>query len=666
MGALLGSNWWGLSTAGGFGTTGGYDATGNVQPYGQAPNSPHIMWTLSTTTGGQPGGSTPSDMEGQFTSTSILNTHWEPIIIYGLNIYTTWNSAGEAGSGFEKPERWVAVDIRTGEIVWQRTRGITGSETIVGCWIQKFHTLQEYGSWACFFATGSGSMGYLYDPFTGQHYSNVTNISWGSAIIGDHPEDYRHAGGLYRFYNSGSGNSTMLNCWNSTKIWAGSPGTGQANWTTGIQWTINITETFGLFPPTGVRVLSNERILLQTLPNIETGSAYTYFKSGYFTIAAVNARTGEKLWGPINYTDAFPRTHDVSFYGAREDWITLFDKDTMEAYCYSAKDGSKLWGPVSIKQYTNAFDYLEMDTEVYKGVVVFWGFGGNVVGLNATTGEIMWHFTRGPADLSSPYGYYVLWDFASESFADGKIFLAEGSMYDVPLNPSRRLAIDVYTGELVWSILNYAGRTTGAIADGYLLEWDSQSNQLISFGKGPTATTVAAGPKVSVDGDSVVVEGMVTDISPGTKAYNREARFPHGVPAVSEESQRTWMEYVYLQQAKPANATGVEVVISVMDPNNNPYEVGTTTSNADGFYTLNFVPDVPGEYIVTAKYAGSESYWSSFAQTSLFVEQAPAASPTPTPPAATMTDTYVTGFGIGIIIAIVVVGLLLFLMFRKR
>jgi hypothetical protein len=300
-------------------------------------------------------------------------------------------------------------------------------------------------------------------------------------------------------------------------------------------------------------------------------------------------------------------------YGAREDWITIFDKDTMECYYYSAKDGSKLWGPVSLAAEANAFDYIEMDTEVYNGVVVVWGFGGNVWGINATTGDRMWHWSRGPADYSSPYGYYALWDFGSESFADGKCFFSEGSMYDVPLNPSRRVAIDVYTGELVWSILSFSGRAPGAIADGYLLEWDSQSNQLISFGKGPTATTVAAGPKVSVDGDSVVVEGMVTDISPGTKAYDREARFPHGVPAVSEESQRTWMEYVYLQQVKPADATGVEVVISVMDPNNNPIEVGRATSDVNGMYSLSFVPDVPGKYTVYATIAGSESYWGSIA-----------------------------------------------------
>jgi hypothetical protein len=382
-------------------------------------------------------------------------------------------------------------------------------------------------------------------------------------------------------------------------------------------------------------------------------------------VAGVNAQTGELLWGPINYT--LPATHDISMYGARENWFTLYDKDTQEAYCYSLKDGSKLWGPVSLAAYTNTFDYVEMDTEVYNGVVVFWGFGSNVVGLNATTGEIMWHFTRGSAGFSTPHGEYPLWDFGSESFADGKAFFSEGSMYDVPLHPARRLAINVTDGSLVWSILSFSGRAPGAIADGYLLEFNSMSYELVCFGKGPTATTAQIENDVTTFGHKVVVKGMVTDISPGTEAYNREARFPHGVAAVSEESQREWMEYVYMQQAKPADATGVDVVISVYDPNGNNYEVGTATSNGDGFYTLAFEPEVPGEYIVTAKFAGSESYWGSFAQTSVFVEEAPAATPQPTPEPATAADMYFLPVSIGMIVAIVIIlVLLLMLLFRKR
>jgi hypothetical protein len=126
------------------------------------------------------------------------------------------------------------------------------------------------------------------------------------------------------------------------------------------------------------------------------------------------------------------------------------------------------------------------------------------------------------------------------------------------------------------------------------------------------------------------------------------------------------MEYAYQQQIKPANATGVEVSISVLDPNNNVYEVGTTTSDASGLFSCAFTPEVPGKYTVIATFAGSESYYGSYAETTIVVESAPEATPAPTPTPAPMTDTYIMGFGIGMIIAIVIVGLLLFLLLRKR
>ena len=44
-----------------------------------------------------------------------------------------------------------------------------------------------------------------------------------------------------------------------------------------------------------------------------------------------------------------------------------------------------------------------------------------------------------------------------------------------------------------------------------------------------------------------MVEGYVTDIAPGLSQYDIAARFPNGVPAVSEESMTEWMQYVWMQ-----------------------------------------------------------------------------------------------------------------------
>jgi hypothetical protein len=126
------------------------------------------------------------------------------------------------------------------------------------------------------------------------------------------------------------------------------------------------------------------------------------------------------------------------------------------------------------------------------------------------------------------------------------------------------------------------------------------------------------------------------------------------------------MEYVYQQKPRPTDITGVEVIVSVLDPNTNCYEVGRATSDENGMFKLMFTPEVPGEYSVFATFEGSEGYWPSQAETSIGVSEAPAATPAPTPMPASAADLYFVPAVIGIIVAIIVVGLLLFLLLRKR
>jgi hypothetical protein len=78
-----------------------------------------------------------------------------------------------------------------------------------------------------------------------------------------------------------------------------------------------------------------------------------------------------------------------------------------------------------------------------------------------------------------------------------------------------------------------------------------------------------------------------------------------------------------MQQPCPANVEGVEVVLQTLDPNNNFYEIGRVTSDASGMYKLLWEPPVPGEYTIIATFKGSDSYGSSFAETSIGVTEFP-------------------------------------------
>ena len=53
-------------------------------------------------------------------------------------------------------------------------------------------------------------------------------------------------------------------------------------------------------------------------------------------------------------------------------------------------------------------------------------------------------------------------------------------------------------------------------------------------------------------GSSVVIRGTITDMSAGTKQDEQIARFPKGVPAVSDESQRR-MDGIRLHAKATAN-----------------------------------------------------------------------------------------------------------------
>jgi len=264
------------------------------------------------------------------------------------------------------------------------------------------------------------------------------------------------------------------------------------------------------------------------------------------------------------------------------------------------------------------------------------------------------------------------WWLGIPFITDGKVYAgsAEHSANQPLPRGAPFLCLNATTGEEIWRA-NGLFRQTGwgglaIIGDSIMATMDTYDQRVYAIGKGPSATTVTASPKVSVHGDSVIVEGTVTDVSPGTEDYDLTARFQNGVPAVCDDNMSDWMLYVYKQFPRPSDVNGVEVVVEVLDPNNNYYEVGRTTSDDSGFFKLMFTPEVPGEYTVIASFEGSEAYYGSFAETAVGVVEAPAATPEPTPPPASIADMYLVPSTIGIIVAIVVVGLLLFLMLRKR
>jgi hypothetical protein len=360
---------------------------------------------------------------------------------------------------------------------------------------------------------------------------------------------------------------------------------------------------------------------------------------------------------------------------AEEKLFIVTAKDIRSLYGFSTDTGDQKWGPSVTQPYLDIYTLgeeraISRAIVIAEGKVFSTGMGGVLHVLDAQTGQLLWNYTA--VDTYSEILWSNNWPLRVAFVTDGKIYLVHDE--HSPINPLPRgcpfVCLDIETGEVVWKIDGAFRQTewggTAIIGDSIIATYNSYDQRIYAIGKGPSETTVTIQDDVVTDGDGVLVKGKVTDVSAGTKDAGIAARFPDGVPAISDAAMSDWMKYVYMQFQAPANAVGVEVIVEVLDPNNNYYEVGRTTSDATGFYKVMFTPAVPGEYTIVARFAGSKSYWSSYAETGLGVSEAPAA-PEPTPKSDSLTDQYLLPGIAGIIVAIIAVGVILaLLLLRKR
>ena len=107
--------------------------------------------------------------------------------------------------------------------------------------------------------------------------------------------------------------------------------------------------------------------------------------------------------------------------------------------------------------------------------------------------------------------------------ADGKIYLT--SSEHSPTQPLWRgsylRCVNASNGVELWKILNWGmgmGAGSGTvIADGYVVSLNAYDNQIYCYGKGPSATTATIQNDVITQGNSVLIQGTVTDQCAGAK-----------------------------------------------------------------------------------------------------------------------------------------------------
>jgi outer membrane protein assembly factor BamB len=675
----IGGNWYGCGRPA-FNNCGGYDASNNnYNPYSTAPKTAHILWTKPTTTGGQPGGETVADQNSAYCASSPLYHYLEPVILNGICYYNYW-AAQTDNAGI------LAVDIRTGQILWQKTT----SDVLIYGQVMTFHNNEEFGSQAFLWTSrfigydGMGMFGpnpiydyVIVDPVTGNDMATVTDIpsaiaglfatSIAASIDNEPYSGFYCSGGLLIHW----ADSGQLYMWNSTLMLAGPPGpfpgtpykpSGSYNFTAGIQWNVTIPAANPAYSM-GMTPIADDTIILTSYGSILPTFAVQY-GAATATDIAYNSKTGALLWGPV--TQTLTEQHQVGIVAVGEGAYVRHDRDTNELIGYSLKTGQKLWGPT--KLVGSPLSYLYESAAIAYGKVYLWDYGGYCNAVDLTTGKLDWTYTRGTSGYDNPFGVYPLWVYDSQTIADGMLFLSEGKLYDPPLFPNgEKIALNCTDGSVVWEINGAFQRDTAPVADGEMLAWNGYDGQIYAFGTGATKTTVTA-PNVGVTTSApITITGTVTDLSSGASQDAVASNFPNGLPCVSDESMTPFMEAVYEQQPMPSNVTGVPVTIDVIDANNNYRTIGTARSDASGFYSFSWTPDIPGKYTVIATFAGSQSYYSSYAETAFTAaEPVSTASPEPTKAPATAADLYLLP-GIGAIIAaIAIVGAILALMLRRK
>jgi hypothetical protein len=366
--------------------------------------------------------------------------------------------------------------------------------------------------------------------------------------------------------------------------------------------------------------------------------------------------------------------------------ITMMIGETFQWLGYSLDTGNLLWGPTTTV-FQSGYQYFgsglgigQCAVDAYGNIYVQ-GYGGEVWCYSTATGQLLWQFGNGGPGNSTDDGLNSPWGLLPtmiSAVADGKVYAysqQHGNGAQSPYYKGERIwVLNATTGQQIWSTLfqgennGGSGYPEGSVADGEYVNYNMYDNQIYAFGQGPSATTVIA-PQTAINvGQKVVLQGTVLDVSAGTKQNEQAANFPYGVPVASDASESAWMEYVYMQKPCPANFTGVTVSLTAVDPNGNYVQIGTATTDAQGLYHYTWTPpNVPGDYTITASFAGTNSYYGSAAETAMTVTPAPTAAPTAAPQAnlATTADlmTYIVVAAVAIIIAIAIVG---FLILRKH
>jgi hypothetical protein len=627
-------------------------------PFIKAPDTPHILWEQQGALGGLIGGEAY-----QYPSSGNPGT---PSVIYQGRCYQTMtipiNGLPTSCA--------VCYDLRTGKQYYAiptASGGITPNHiaywypTTAGATSTVPGEAADLGLTVDLLVlSGSGTNMRLYkiNPYTGAVTANVSLPALGN---------------LEYFYRDGyvlSFNPITTNNVNNSGIVVGKSRTGFL-----VNWSVQGSST-----NFASRIRSNISVTIplsyRTLYQIgsygdlgaydpDTGISINqnrFIYGGYYgsSLEATNLVTGQALWNWTSDVNAMESAYRPTNAWCRHGiYVAEMERGYWQAW--DERTGRVLW-----KSEMNDVPWGEFwmyDEAAFEDMILGVGYTG-VWCLNETNGNIVWHYNDPAVPFETPYtsanGTASSYSVQNIRIADGKVYVQNSE--HTPSYPSTRgwglICLNVTTGEKLWKIMGTA-MGPGPAADGYMVVASSYDGYMRVLGKGPSQTTVEA-PKTTVaKGNSVLIQGTVMDMSIASP----------NTPAIADAYMDTWMDYLHLQMPIDGiyhNITvkGVPVLLLAIDSNGNPVNIGETTSDSSGAYQIAWTPPNEGIYKITATFAGSSSYGSSWAETGLNVGPAPTTPETPTYPTPIDYTMTIIGAAIAIIVVVILVGVLIIM--RKK
>jgi len=684
---------------------------GNIYDYTSTPQSAHIEWTKPINFGGVAGlSSTIANGNDGYYSYLSYEGMFSPGVIMNGQLY--YNIANPPEYGF------VDVDLHTGQTVWYNngTSDPLASMQVGMGFLKQNYPQLSYGQeldyespnqagvipylWSTYTAANGSSVWSMYDPFTGNWIMDLVNAAPGAGFSFGASNMIVDPHGSLVTYSASSDYKTMT-IWNTTAAIQNSypsnsvfmaangywmwrpPLAGLVDASSGLS-TVPITGApadlqavavgpYGPSNAAGMALLAmdtKDQLAIYSNATATLGeSSYPTAQTYAMMAISINPATvGKVEWTKENAWPAGNLTLEAGFCG--DSVFTLFQKETCLWMAFDATTGNSIWTTTTpeVDNHMYGVTGAIADGIMYSGDSI--GEGGIIYAYSATTGALLW--STPPTSMGNT-GYWANIPMMVGDIAHGNLFW-DGSEHSpsAVLEPGFMIGdINAQTGQPIWSIKFWdgGGGFSGgfSIADGFLVALNSYDNQIYAFSKGPSQTTAQTPLAAITQGSSLVVQGTVTDIAPGTKQSAIALRFPNGVPAVADSSETAWMQYVYMQDPRPAQVTGVPVSVTVIDSNGNYHNAGVTTSDISGAYSLRITPDmtpVSGKYTVVVTFAGTNSYYGSFAESSFVVDPAPVATATSAP--TSTVDTYFIPAVIAIIVVVIIIGVLIMLMMRKR